>query len=235
MKYFNFLRVVVALIFVTAGYSSLTEASEEEIQSYQLVSDHPMWDRLEKIFSQENVLETKERFFEAGFQTLHKQPSGMYVAKHPRLSGYLVKLYLDDHPQAGQVQWMIDRCKGAQNIRNLIVKKKLKHFTVPKKWIYYPESSSPILVVEDMQIVSQEKSKTAWKAAGKIELKELYTLLKNGFGSCYLKQNIPYTKSGKFACVDTAYPYRQFQYWQAKKYFSLQMQQYWDELVASDP
>lgn len=235
MKYFNFLWVVVALIFVTAGYGSLTEASQEEIESYQLLSDHPIWNKIEKIFSRGNVLETKQRFFKAGFQILHEQPSGMYVAKHPSLSGYLVKLYLDSHPQAGQLQWMIDRCKGAENIRNLIAKKKLKHFTVPKKWIYYPEASSPILVVEDMQIVSEEKSKIAWKTAGKSELKELYTLLKNGFGSCYLKQNIPYTKSGKFACVDTAYPYRQFHYWQAKKYFSIEMQQYWDELVAGNP
>lgn len=231
MKYLSIFTVLLGLIFFTPGQCSLIEASFEEVESYQLSSDHPLYKKLEKIFSRGNILKSNNFFFNAGFRNLSIQPSGMYVARHPALPGYLVKAYLDTHPNAGELQWMIDRCKGAENIRKLIKEKNLKHFLVPKKWIYYPPHSSAILVVEDMNLVSKAETKMAWQEASKSQIRELFILLDHGFGSCYLSGNIPYTKLGKFACVDTAYPYREHNYVNLEKYLSKEMFMYLNRLA----
>ena len=39
-------------------------------------------------------------------------------------------------------EWLIQRCEGADNIRNLIKEKNLKYFSVPDKWIYVLPTSS---------------------------------------------------------------------------------------------
>ncbi len=211
-----------------------SEVRLEEIAAYVLSEEHWLHSNLDRIFSQGDVLENKTTFEEAGFITLYKQPSGMRVAKHSLLPGYLVKVYLRSSPQNLELQWLVDRCLGAENIRNLIEQEKLRYFVVPDKWIYFlpnQDSQAAILVVEDMNLVSKEESKKAWKNANKKQIRELYTILSHGFGSCYLHGNIPYTKMGKFACVDTAYPYREHLYKNVKKHISIDMYKYWDELV----
>jgi hypothetical protein len=206
----------------------------EEINSYQLLEDHPLWRPLEKIFSKGDVLEDGKTFAKAGFITLHHQPSGMRVARHPLLPEYLVKVYLNDAPPKEEFKWAINRCKGVDNIRNLITEHKLRHLVVPEKKIYYPPYSNPILVVEDMRIVSYKESKIAWKNASKREVQELYILLKSGFGSCFLAGNIPYTQFGKFACIDTAFPYRKHEYTSAKKYLSEKGKRYFNQIEKRD-
>ncbi|MBS0627604.1 MAG: hypothetical protein JSS09_05275, partial [Verrucomicrobia bacterium] len=182
-----------------------------------------------------DVLENKASLKASGFTILYNQPSGMQVAKHPLLPGYLIKAYFNSNNEHKGLQWAIDRCLGAKNIRNLIKEENLQYFTVPDKWIYlvsYPNPTIAVLLVEDMGLVSKEETKKAWKNANKKQLKELHIILSHGFGSCYLSGNAPYTRKGKFAYVDTAYPYREYDsYERMKRYFSPEMQQYWDKIV----
>ena len=212
------------------------DLENERLAAYVLSDDHWLYANLDNIFSRRDVLENSTTFKEAGFVTLYKQPSGMMVAKHPALPGYLVKVYFYSNPNCLESQWLLDRCEGAKNIRNLIEKEKLRYFSVPDKWIYFlpnQDQDIAILVVQDMKLASKEESKKAWKDANKQQLRELYMILSHGFGSCYLSGNMPYTKIGKFACVDTAYPYRQHLYSNIKKYISADRHGYWDQLVKS--
>lgn len=216
-----------------------------EIKPFQLPSNHPARPILDDIFEDSHhILRNIDTFTGAGFITLFKQPlSHIIVAKHPNLKGYLVKAYLDSKANGKNTdpgwKWLVRRCQGAENIRKLIRKKNLKHFTVPDKWIYMtdPKAYNPakqniILIVTDMNLVSKDESRYAWKnLVGKEHLDELYCIFSHGYSSCWLVSNIPYTKDGKFSCIDTEYPKRSMDYERARKYFNDEMKEYWDLLI----
>lgn len=215
---------------------------ESQIAPYLLGEDNRLHHSLAKLFSDPEILYDQASIDHAGFITLYHRSSGMRVLKHPKLKGYLIKAYLHSEKKksGANFQWLIDRCKGAENIRNLITKKNLRYFTVPDKWIYllpgapYEDDckQNAVLVVTDMQLVDREESSHAWKTKiTKRHLRELYCILSHGFASCYLVHNIPYTKNGTFTCIDTAYPYRNYRRYSVKSYFSEEMKRYWDLLL----
>lgn len=226
----------LVFIFCLATRSvTALELASGDVTDYILREDFWLQDDLAKIFSQGgSILKNSKTFEKAGFTILYNQPSGMQVARHPFLPGYLVKAYFQSNPKSFEFQWLVDRCQGAENVRNLIKQERLSCFVVPEKWIYFIPNQYPlmaILLVKDMKLVSKEKTKLAWKNASTREVKELYTILSHGFASCYLLGNMPRTKAGKFACIDTAIPYREHHYEDVRKYLSRSNQEYWDNLV----
>lgn len=214
---------------------------------YLLPEDHWLKEALDGIFYKGNALENHDTFSEAGFNILCKRTSKMIVAEHDDLPGYLVKCLLECDKPHQSWKWMCNRCEGAENIRVLIKKKGLKHFIVPDKWIYrlpnYPETKSSfsalsrctdpaLLVVTRMNIGSYDNSRRAWKEkVTHSVLRELYCILSHGYASLYLILNIPYTKEGKFACLDTEFPWRRFNYDKVYHYLSAEMKLYWEILV----
>lgn len=210
--------------------------------SYLLPKDHYLKHNLDEIFSKPDVLENSENFQEAGFVTLSHQGTGMRVASHPLLHGFLIKTYISsEKKQDDNWNWMVQRCEGASNIRKLIRQEQLRYFTVPDKWIYVlPKSTkknsytqTAVLVVTHMKIVSDEESRKAWNQATPNHLRELYCILSHGYASSFLPRNIPYTKKKKFSCIDTAYAKRTPNFKKPKSYFSKEMKVYWDKLVKS--
>ncbi len=166
------------------------------------------------------------------------------VARHPAIPGYVFKLYLDSEQRnkdgIPNCEWLTRRCIGAETIRKLIHKKKVRHFTIPDKWLYVlplqtikTPNPQPVIVIEtDMELESEEITKLAWKTyVTPQHLKELYTILKPGYGTIGLVRNIPYTKNGKFAFTDTEYPLRKHKLRKVKPYLSEEMQQYWIDLT----
>lgn len=218
--------------------------SEEDVLSegerFHLPEEHQLNNSLKKIFTKSDVIKNKKEFKKANFTILHERPSSLIVAKHPALKGYLVKAYLKSTQKPGR-SWkdFVNRCKGAENIQILIEERNMQHFTVPKKWIYcLPGSSltdedpSVILIVEDMDLVSNSESKKAWRILPTYEiLEELYQILSRGYSSCRLPLNIPYTKKGTFSCIDTEHPSRALPLHHVKLHISDEMESYWDELV----
>jgi hypothetical protein len=227
----------------------LKKNMRKEIRPYLLPKKHPVRKHLDRISSQSRIILDQKSFEDSGFITLFHQPVSLIrVAKHPKLRGHLVKVYLDTQGEKlhGKQGWLrlTNRCKGAQNVRDLIKKKKLVHFSVPGKWLYPPSTAHlplnqpktsvqpVILVVTDMKIVSLDESVEAWKnKITRHHLDELYCVLSHGFASAYLPFNVPYCKNGKFAFVDTEHPKRLVDYNLAKVYLSDEMRAYWDELV----
>lgn len=221
-----------------------TSIFSERAKPHIIPADHPAKEALDLIFSQPRVTKDINTLAAVGFITVSIRPfSFAIVAKHPYLPGYLQKLYLDTEQRKKNGkegwEWLIQRCEGAGNIRKLIKKKALKYFSVPDKWIYIiPETSRKskgqpcILLVTDMDLVSQEESVAAWKSViTKEHLNELYIILSNGFASSHVGWNIPYSKSGKFACIDTEYPKRAPNYQEVESYLSDEMKAYWQQLV----
>jgi hypothetical protein len=227
----------------------ITSEMRKVIMPYCLPLNHHLVSSLNALFSKSRVSENEETFANAGFTTLFAQPTSyIRVARHAKLPGYLLKIYLDSENRLKEGvtgwKWLVNRCIGAENVRKLIQRKKIKYFSVPDKWIYplpgYPQTiivplefQQPILlIVTDMNLVSDEETIDAWKnKITRKHLDELFCILSHGFSSCYLATNIPFTKSGKFTCIDTEHPKRKLTYNHVKAYLSKDMQLYWNKLI----
>lgn len=211
-------------------------------EKYFLPDDHWLKSRLDSIFETHQVLKSENDFLNAGFKIVCKRASSMIVAQHDALPGYLIKAYIDSDRNNGEspAKWLFNRCLGVENIRNLVRTKKIKYFTLPDKWIYLlpgfdqlNDKNNAILVVTDMKLATPERSKWAWKnRITPRHLDELYCILSHGFASTYLCGNIPYTRKGRFTCIDTEYPYRShLPYHKVSSYLNEEMRAYWEELV----
>lgn len=222
----------------------ITKTIKKKIKPYLIRENHPAKAILDQIFSNSRVITNKETFTLAGFEILHYQPyTHIFVASHPLLPGYLVKGYLDselyikDHKKGWE--WLVSRCEGARNVRKIIKEKNLKHFEAPHKYLYplpangASGSKQPIiLIVDDMNLYSLEQAQSIWKSIYDREiLKELSIILKNGYSSTYLPFNIPPTRTGKFACIDTEHPKRKLKLKAVKQFLSSESALYWDKLT----
>ncbi|MBY0529591.1 MAG: hypothetical protein K2P51_05310 [Rhabdochlamydiaceae bacterium] len=208
--------------------------------------NHPLKPKLDALFSSSRVTESEESLLAAGFSIIASMPgSFVIVARHPELRGQVLKLYLDNEMRTKDgipnSEWLIRRCIGAKIIRDIIIKKKFKTLTIPDKWLYIlpriPLSQGPrpqpVLVIEtDMELYNEAESLTAWKTQITPEhLNELYAILKHGYGTIRVAENIPFTKHGTFAFTDTEYPQRKLKLRKVKPYLSEEMQIYWDTLA----
>jgi hypothetical protein len=212
---------------------------------YLLPLDHPLMPKLEAIFSLGRIVETKETLLAAGFSIIaSKEGSFVTIVKHADLPGYVLKLYLDSETRCKKEipnwEWLTHRCLGADILKKFIKKNKILHFTVPDKWLYLLPSipstgpnPQPVIVVEtDMKPESQEATALAWKTyVTKEHLDELFSILKQGYGTVGLVRNVHYTKSGTFAFTDTQYPIRRLNLKHVGPYLSEEMESYWNTLI----
>lgn len=223
--------------------TALSKKFKKRIKPYLLSTKHPYKALLDLIFSKSRAIQNEQTFAEAGFQTIFlPHASFIRVARHLAMPGVLFKVYLDsEHRLKNErpgFEWLIDRCEGAQNIRKLIAKEKIEHFVVPDKWLYlvpmdFDQAKQPlILMVTDMDLASYDEIVEAWKTKiTQKHLDELYLILSHGYASAYLVANIPYTKNGKFACIDTEYVKRKINYKKVRPFLSEEMAIYWDKIV----
>lgn len=225
--------------YVYEGYWS-------SITPYLLPQDHPIKPILDTIFTASRATATKSALLEAGFEIIAHMPgSFVIVARHPAVHGYVFKLYLDEElcckDEIPNYVWLVRRCVGAEMIRKLIKDKKLRYFEVPDKWLYLfplePEPYGPnpqplLLVATDMDLQTEAVTQHAWRTMiTKRHLRELYKVLKRGYGSTGLDRNVPFTKHHKFAFTDTEYPVRDHNLRRVKPHLSKEMWEYWKGLI----
>ncbi|MBN9377939.1 MAG: hypothetical protein BGO14_00455 [Chlamydiales bacterium 38-26] len=226
----------------------INKTIQKEISPYLIPSNSRLVPILEQLFSTRVTLNATT-LTQGGFNILRRQPrSFIILANHPATPGYLFKLYLDTELRMKQKtpgwRWFARRCSGAKLVRKVIAKKNIRHFVVPKKYIYVlPPSTIPaktseidpkptVLVVEDMQLVPKELNIAAWRNLVTPQiLDELYAIISRANGSSYRPDNIPFSYQGKFAFIDTEYPYRNPDFKSIRPYLSPAMCKYWDDLV----
>lgn len=213
------------------------------MEPYLLPIYHPAKPILDRLFANGRVTQNADTLAEAGFITVSVRPfSFCMVVKHPDLPGYLLKIYLDSESRIKLRkegwEWLVLRCEGAAKVRDIIRQQNLKHFSVPDKWLYplpavAGKCAQPVvLLVTDMNLVSQEETDQVWKTKVTPELlRELYHVLRVGGASCHVGWNIPYTKKGQFSCIDTEHPDRRPNFKAVKQYLSEEMALEWDKIV----
>jgi len=210
---------------------------------YLLPQNHPLKPILDSIFPTRDIIRNEKALSSTGFIILRAQKqSGVLLIKHPLLEGYIIKLYLDSqqhHRKSySQQDWLVQRCRGAAQLRKIIATRHFDHFTVPDKWLYeLPPKAGALgshtyaVVATYMHLVNKKDTHKAWKEkATKKDLRELFFLMKHGGASGALVLNTPYTVESKFTFIDTEYPDRFFKKKKLAKvahYFSHENQRYW--------
>lgn len=248
--------LTVILIFsfaILCGYDKSPYVSEElwmEVQPYLLPERHPAKKKLDKIFNKVRATLSPEAMKSAGFKCKLRQPNHLVAAKHRLLKGYLVKVFMDSQtmiPEEEAYFW-IHRIKGAHLIRDSINRHKYNAIMkVPQKWIYPLPKNPPlpdgdyfrrnfILVVEDMQILNDDKNTRYYRKKMTPELLEaLYTMLTENvlIDSIYIN-NIPFSYDGRIAFIDTEHyltDIKPLRLHRLTYRFSKKMQYYWEKLI----
>ena len=240
------LFLILCFLFPCFGIAIGATETLYDPTPYVLPVEHRIHNVVKDIFPSRGIVKDNQSLKKAGFIILRQQwGSGVLLARHPKLKGYIFKLYLDSQTIVReahtQQQWLVERCRGAANIRKRIQENSMTSFTVPEKWLYrVPQSGNDkrppiyILVTTFMHLVSTEKTAYAWKNATHKQLRDLLTIIQSGGASSALIINTPYTKEGKFVFLDTEYPDRQFSKEKLRKmcrYFSSEGSAYWLQLI----
>lgn len=236
-----------AFLFGVSFFCNLV--AEKSNEHYFLPEEHPITATLNHIFSSSRVLGSLKAMKAAGFISPKQRLKGVVIGVHPKLKGYLLKVYLDTFQIDAYAQW-VKRIEGALLIRRAIDRYGLRDILrVPKKWIYIlpaepsaaqKEDITPhhsILVVEDMNIVKRSENAVLYKnAITEKHLDALFkVLIECKLTDSVLIDNIPFTKHKKIAFVDTEISGRGLRIWlrlqKLKKNFSPEMQRYWNKLI----
>lgn len=228
----------------------LTQEMRETFRPYLLPYTHPLKERLDKIFFNQRAVASEEAFLSAGFIILKKKPrSFIRVAIHPNFPQHLFKVYFDSQKRQKKNKpgwwWLAQRCKGAEQIRYVILKNKMRYFQVPNKWLYpFPAEPLPslencfirqpvLLIEENMQLVSKADNKEGWKKLSHAKLKEFYHIIRNAGGSSYRPDNVCLSRNGKFSFIDTEYPNHKPDYTVIGNYLDPKARHYWEKLTGS--
>lgn len=208
----------VLFAFILIGLI-LASVSLEAKTDYFLPKSHPVHKKLDRLFANERPLLSLKSLQKAGFvKARPRKFTHLIVTRHPDIPGYIFKLYLDAQrfPKGKEecFFWK-QRIDGAEKLRRLIAKKGWKNiFKVPHKWIYatpkkhldpdYPIKYT-LLVEEDMDLVPDGENKKLWRRlSSRKKLRALYSLLQTiGLRDCAKPDNIPFSRDGKIAFIDT--------------------------------
>ena len=227
----------------------LSSAMRRKIKTFLLPDAHPLKPALDAIFTAQRATVDDRTLTAAGFNILFsKSRSFIRVVRHPQLPGHLLKLNLDTekHLKKGTPAWvwLTQRCQGAKQVREVIVKKQISHFQAPRKWLYpLPAEPSPpadrvthrqpvVLLVRNMQLVSLEQNLNAWKnKMDRHMLDELYIVISHAHGTSYRPDNIWLSRNGKFSFIDTEYPNNRPTFHGISSHLNPQNRLYWEKLV----
>lgn len=226
-------------------YPKFTQDQWIAIGTSILPDKHPSKAAIDKLFRSNRVTANVQALKDAGFTVKGPGSGQTLVVRHSKLSNVLIKLYTDDQA-VDDFSNLYARIQGAAIARDIIKAHQYEWlFKVPRKWFYIlpesPAASGPypkqlVLVVEDMSILLKDENYPKWKSSAmtKQKLDAIYIFLtEGGFNDLGLAFNLPFSKDGRLAVVDT----EDFHKWpipydRLNKYLSSKMSEYWNSLIA---
>ena len=189
----------------------------EIMRPHFLPENHPIKDRLDRLFSASRVTLNEKTLRKAKFKNTEPGKfSHTIVSKNSKIKNYFFKLF-SDQQNIDEARQLMRRINGANAIRESI--KAHQYHTllkVPNKWIYPlpPEPSPPpeafrknfILIAEDMHIYSKESNYKRWRGKNMTpeRLEAIFTvLLEAGLSDSVFAFNLPFSKDRRNAFIDT--------------------------------
>lgn len=160
-----------------------------------------------------DMFDSTKSFKKAGFDVVERtRDTRIMAASHDDAKGYLFKKYNNDRRADEQLENYQIRIEGARLLRALIDERGLRNIVVPRKWLYELPAQfaterkglrrpSYVLIVEKFKIL--EDSKSEYGSIDKQTLRELCAVVYRFPGLDSTPKNVPFTKDGKIAFIDT--------------------------------
>lgn len=181
------------------------EHVQREIAATRKLPVAPLFDGL---FRNRDMFGSNESFCAAGFKPVERSPDHKFiVGRHPAAKGYLFKKYMDDRPEAAQIRHYMLRIECAGLLRTFIDERHFQGVVVPKKWLYELPENFPrryLVIAEALDLASRDATKREYARISKAQMQELATILFYFRGLTSGVNNLPFTKDGKIAFIDTA-------------------------------
>lgn len=160
------------------------------------------------LFRDEDMFDSRRAWSGAGFRVNDRSNNGkIMVASHPSAPGLLFKKYESDLDEKDQTRNYERRLEGSNRLRAFASSRRLRHLGVPRKWILElprPFSrSSHILVVERLDLLSDDQTKAAYRRIDPNVLAELCVVLFHFRGMDSIAKNLPFVSDGKIGLIDT--------------------------------
>lgn len=236
----------------TAPNAKVTDQEWQEVLPFLLPEESEIKEKLDALFNDSRVILNSSSLKIAGFTTSRPQEfSLIVVTKHPDFPRYIFKIYLDNQkqkPEDKAQHYFLKRVKGSRAVQKCIDEHQLDgFFKVPRKWIYpmpayegqvkkYSHKNF-ILVEEDMEILDTKSNIKAWKST--LVTKDLLVglqiiITEVGLIDCAKIDNIPFSKDGKVAFVDTeSFGFPKVPLYRLKGYIPSHMRSFWSKLIKS--
>ena len=162
------------------------------------------------LFRDAGMFESRRAWSAAGFHVIDRANNGkIMVAQHPSVQGLLFKKYTSDVSLDDQTKNYKRRVEGSHRLRAFVDDRRLTHVTVPRKWLFdlprefSRRETSRVLVVEQLDLVSDEQSKGFYQRIDPAVLVELCTVVFHFRGMDSNTKNIPFVSDGRLAFIDT--------------------------------
>ncbi len=159
------------------------------------------------------MFETAEDWEKTGFKILRSSDNKICVASHKTADGYLFKKYVSSGKRDSlkdQIDNYSTRVDGARRLRSLIDEQGLRHVVVPRKWIRelprdFGSGKRPahVLVVERLDLLDTRATERAYNKIDEAVLRDLCVALYAFRGLDSTAKNVPFTRDGKIAFIDT--------------------------------
>jgi hypothetical protein len=256
----HFLRILLTSLFLLLSTQatawqrnpSVEPALWDELSPYFFPENRPEKAILDKICKKRRILNSVKDMHSAKFLVFTNQKEKIIVARHYKLPGILMKVYLDGS-NAVDWFWWRKRIQGANTVREAIERHGYGHIMkVPHKWMYAlpadppPKRQDPgiprknfVLLVENMNILGPNDNYKAFKKwITKEHLIALYTIITEcGLLDSVYADNIPFCEDGKIAFIDTEHAHNTPPYplENIGQYLSKEMLPYWEQLIQGNP
>lgn len=182
-------------------------ALNADITNYILPEDHFLQKALATVFCDPQIVASRQSLQMAGFDLFEHDHRGIAIARHPELPGHLVKVFINDVPHELQVQNYIARIEGSRALQEFIDEQGLEHIVTPKKWLYPLKENDLgimcVLLVQELDICTTSETRRLYSTIDQDVLHELCMVVQEFRGLDSVTKNMPFTKDGKIAFVDT--------------------------------
>lgn len=235
------IRLGILIVLTFAAFA--VNGEQVDLTQYLLPVQHPAELFLKKVFSDPDLLQGRSKLLEAGFQLTEHQGANSITLTHPEIKGYVVKLVTDQFPIEREWEGFITRIEGERLVRKCVKKNKWEStFKVPKQWIFilpHPLGKRrTILIAENADLLPHYYSAKWYKEKiSRGTLEKIFKLTKElGLQDCCRKTNLPRTKDGRLAVVDTetihSWP---VEYDRLLNSLNPKMQKVWNEILKKNP
>lgn len=166
----------------------------------------PIFSKVRDLFTDPKMFKSFGRFADEGFDLVDHSEHKMMSGSHKRAKGYLFKKYNNDKPGKDQLRNYMHRIEGSRMLRSFIAARGFTRVTSPRKWIYELPASFPeryLLIAEKMDLVDRADTENAYARISKQQTHELATVLYYFRGLNSWLANLPFTKDGQIAFIDT--------------------------------